>query len=215
MVKGLGRAKQRREKLEQAHDRLRDLNQMVPWQIFSGQLASLTPTERKSNAGRKAIDSLLLFKMLVLQQLYNLSDEQTEYQSHDRASLRRFLGLGPEDEVPDAKTLWLFRQKLTKVGLIEELFAQFEEFLNQAGYTAQGEQIIDATLIPVPIQRNTREENEQIKRGEIPEIWNDNPHQRFQKIQMHDRARRITKATLAIKITSVLMLNMGSFVCIR
>jgi hypothetical protein len=71
---------------------------MVPWQVFADTLASLDPTERKSNAGRKAIDSLLLFKMLVLQQLYNLSDEQTEYHSYDRASFRRFLGLAPEDK---------------------------------------------------------------------------------------------------------------------
>ena len=181
MSKGFGRVERRREKLEQAHDRLKDLEQMVPWQVFADTLASLAPTERKSKAGRKAIDSLLLFKMLVLQQLYNLSDEQTEYQSHDRASFRRFLGLAPEDEVPDAKTLWLFRQQLMKAGLIEELFAQFAEFLNEAGYAAQGGQIIDATLIPVPIQRNTREENEQIKRGETPESWNDNPHQHSQK----------------------------------
>lgn len=145
IAKGFGRVKRRREKLEQAHDRLRELEQMIPWEIFSDLLASLAPTERKSNSGRKAIDSLLLFKMLVLQQLYNLSDEQTEYQSHNRASFRRFLGLEPEDEVPDAKTLWLFRQKLTKACLIEKLFAQFDDFLNQAGYKAQGGQIIDAT----------------------------------------------------------------------
>lgn len=124
MAKGFGRVKRRRENLEQVHDRLRELEKMIPWGVFSGHLASLGPTERKSNAGRKAIDSVLLFKMLVLQQLYNLSDEQTEYQSHDRASFRRFLGLSAEDEVPDAKTLWLFRQKLTQAGLIESLFAQ-------------------------------------------------------------------------------------------
>ena len=90
MAKGFGRVKRRREKLEQTHDRLRELAQLVPWEVFTEHLNSLAPTERKSNAGRKAIDSLLLFKMLVLQQLYNLSDEQTEYQSHDRASFRRF-----------------------------------------------------------------------------------------------------------------------------
>ena len=181
MAKGFGRVKRRREKLEQTHDRLRELAQLVPWEVFTEHLNSLAPTERKSNAGRKAIDSLLLFKMLVLQQLYNLSDEQTEYQSHDWASFRRFLGLESEDEVPDAKTLWLFRKKLTKASLIEKLFAQFDDFLNQSGYEAQGGQIIDATFIPVPIQRNTREENEQIKQGETPETWSNNPHKRSQK----------------------------------
>ena len=163
-------------------NRLRELAQLVPWEVFTEHLNSLAPTERKSNAGRKAIDSLLLFKMLVLQQLYNLSDEQTEYQSHDSGLIPSFsLGLESEDEVPDAKTLWLFRKKLTKASLIEKLFAQFDDFLNQSGYEAQGGQIIDATFIPVPIQRNTREENEQIKQGETPETWSNNPHKRSQK----------------------------------
>ncbi|NES93504.1 IS5 family transposase, partial [Okeania sp. SIO2B9] len=127
------------------------------------------------------IDRLRLFKMLILQKLYNLSDEQTEYQTHDRASFRRFVGLGPEEEVPDAKTLWLFHQRLTKAGLIDELFERFSTFLDEAGYAAQGGQIIDATIIPVPIQRNSKEENKQIKAGEEPPEWADNPHKQAQK----------------------------------
>ena len=118
---------------------------------------------------------------------------QTEYQSHDRASFRRFLGLESEDEVPDAKTLWLFRKKLTKASLIEKLFAQFDDFLNQSGYEAQGGQIIDATFIPVPIQRQHREENEQIKQGETPETWSNNLINVLKKIQMPDGPRKITK----------------------
>jgi IS5 family transposase len=124
---------------------------------------------------------MLLFKLLILQQMYNISDEQLEYQVHDRVSFRRFLGLDLEDEVPDATTVWLFRKQLQEAGLIEVLFAQFETVLSGHGYQASGGQIVDATLIPVPKQRNRREENEAIKQGDIPQDWQDTPHKLAQK----------------------------------
>jgi transposase, IS5 family len=139
------------------------------------QLDELPKQGRKSNAGRKAIDLLLLFKLLILQQLYNLRDEELEYQIYDRTSFRRFLGLALADEVPDATTVWLFRQRLSEAGVIEEMFETFNQFL-EAGYAAKGGQIIDATLVPVPIQRNSRAENKQVKQGEMPREWEDNPH---------------------------------------
>jgi hypothetical protein len=81
----------------------------------------LTPgNEKKSTAGRKPIDVMVMFRMLVLQSLYNLSDEQVEYQVRDRFSFTRFLGLGMEDCIPDGTTLWLFRETLAKAGLIEK-----------------------------------------------------------------------------------------------
>ena len=181
MAKGFGRAKQRRATLEASMDRLKDFNSMIPWAVFVEILDQLAPKERKSNAGRKPINRLWLFKMLILQKLYNLSDEQTEYQTYDRASFRRFVGLAPEDEVPDAKTLWLFRQQLTQAGLIDELFERFAEFLAESGYQAQGGQIIDASIIPVPLQRNSKEENKQIKAGKQPPEWSDNAHKLAQK----------------------------------
>ncbi len=181
MAKGFGRAKRRRETLEATMDRLTMLNDLIPWDIFEECLGQLEPTERKSNAGRKPINRLLLFKMLIIQQLYALSDGQTEWQTYDRISFRRFVGLGPEEEVPDGTTLWLFRQHLTEAGLIDELFERFSTFLNEAGYKAKGGQIIDATIIPVPIQHNSREENQQIKAGEKPSSWSDNPHKHAQK----------------------------------
>jgi IS5 family transposase len=181
MAKGFGRAKRRKEKLEASMDRLRPLNELIPWDIFVELLEKLDNKERKSKAGRKPLKRLLMFKLLILQQLYNLSDEQVEYQIHDRWSFRRFVGLEPEAEVPDAKTIWLFRQQLTKAGLIDELFERFSEFLDASGYQAQGGQIIDASIIPVPVQRNSKEENKQIKAGEQPPEWSDNAHKLSQK----------------------------------
>ena len=123
----------------------------------------------------------ILFKLLILQQLYNLSDEEVEYQTHDRISFRRFVGLSMEDEVPDATTISLFRKQLTEVELLEELFQEFEQFLRNSGYEAQGGQIVDATIVPVPRQRNNQEENKLIKQGQIPEDWKNNPHKLSQK----------------------------------
>ena len=91
----------------------------------------LTPEEaKKSTAGRKPFDAIAMFRMLVLQSLYNLSDEQIEYQVYDRATFTRFVGLGLEDGIPDGTTLWLFREKLARAGLIETLFDRFDQRLN-------------------------------------------------------------------------------------
>jgi IS5 family transposase len=115
--------------------------------------------QRKSNAGRKPHDVTLMFKMLVPQSLYKLSDVQAEFQVRDRLSLQRFLGLSPEDTVPDAKTLWLFREQLARHGLIDKLFARFDEQLWQSGLMPKGGQIVDASLVNVPENRNFRDEN--------------------------------------------------------
>ena len=137
--------------------------------------------QRKSSAGRKPHDVTLMFKMLVLQALYNLSDDQTEFQVRDRASFQRFLGLSPEDTVPDAKTLWLFREQLTRHGLIDKLFRRFDEQLWASGLMPKGGQIVDASLVNVPKNRNTRDENKQIKAGKTPEGWDDKPNMKRQK----------------------------------
>src|SRR3981081_4158238 len=130
-----------------------------------------------------------MFRMLVLQALNNLSDEQVEYQARDRLSFTRFLRLGIEDRIPDGTTLWLFRAKLAKAGLIEKLFDRFDQHLGAQGYIARGGQIVDASIVAVPRQRNTREENEAIKRGQPPEDWETKPAKNAQK----DKDARWTK----------------------
>jgi IS5 family transposase len=112
---------------------------------------------------------VVIFKALVLLALYNLADDQAEYQLRDRLSFRRFLGLGIEDAVPDTKTLWLYREALAKAGAVEELFNLFDTHLKDKGYLAMGGQIIDATIVSAPKQHNSREENEAIKEGKTPE----------------------------------------------
>lgn len=162
---------ERRFSLLDQDDPLAKLNAIVPWAEFRPTLETINAKERKSNAGRKPFDVVLMFKVLVLQSLYNLSDDSTEFQVRDRLSFMRFLGLEFHDVVPDAKTVWLFRERLTEAGLVEKLFAQFDGFLTDNGFAAKKGQIIDATIVSAPRQRNSREENALIKEGVRPGGW--------------------------------------------
>ena len=123
----------------------------------------------------------ILFKMLVLQQLFNLSDEALEFQVNDRRSFEEFVGLGVMNTIPDATTIAFFRERLRKAGVIDELFERFEEHLRTQGLEARGGQTIDATLLPVPKQRNSRPENESIKRGQLPDGWANKPERLRQR----------------------------------
>src|SRR6266849_2496167 len=127
-------------------DPLETIKTTVPWEAFRADIEAVTetkPEEKKSNAGRKPYDAILKFKIVVLQSLYNLSDEQTEFLIRDRLSFMRFLDLGLEDAVPDATTIWLFREALVEAGLIDKLFDRFSQHLRVKGYIARGGQIPD------------------------------------------------------------------------
>ena len=170
--------------LDAKRDPLVEIDAAVPWEEFRPALERVwrKPDEaRKSRAGRKPMDAVVMFKTLVLSALYNLSDDQIEYQVRDRLSFMRFLGLGLEDRVPDARTVWLYREGLAQAGLVEELFRQFDGHLARRGYIARGGQILDASIVAVPRNHNTREENKTIKRGNVPEDWADKPAKRSQK----------------------------------
>jgi IS5 family transposase len=120
--------------------------------------------------------------MLVLQQLFTLSDEKLEFQVNDRRSIEEFVGLGVIINIPDPTTSAFFRELLFKAGMIHELFEMFTAYLRSHGLQAHGGQIIDATLIPVPKQRNTREENTKIKAGRLPEVWDEIADRLHQKL---------------------------------
>jgi IS5 family transposase len=115
----------------------------------------------------------MMFKILVIQAANNLSDDRTEFLVNDRLSFMRFLGLSLSDRVPDARTIWLFREKLTKAGAISRLFERFDAMLRKAGYIAMRGQIVDASLIAAPRQRTTGDEKKTIKEGSIPDAWAD------------------------------------------
>jgi hypothetical protein len=125
--------------LDKFGDPLVLLKKFVSWEIFRPELKAvwrMGDEQRKSNAGRPPLDEVLMFQVLVLQQLYNLSDDQIEYQIRDRLSFMRFLGLGVEDRVVDAKTVWLYREKLAQAGKVKSLFDRFDACLRSNGYLA-------------------------------------------------------------------------------
>ena len=158
-------------KLSKLGDQLEKLDHVIEWRLFEEILNRVFVKEKKGAGGRPPYNYLLLFKTLILQRLFNISDDQAEFQINDRMTFRRFLGLSLGDQVPDAKTIWLFRDRLAKAGVMEELFNSFSFQLEQQGIISHKGTIVDATFVEAPRQRNTRDENRQIKEGKIPEDW--------------------------------------------
>ena len=162
---------ERQKKLLATRDFLERINRIVAWEAFRPVLDAALKRSAREKGGRPPYDAVLMFRVLVLQALYNLSDEQTEYQILDRLSFMTFLGLEFQDDVPDARTIWLFREQLIAAQAVEKLFAQFDAMLEEHGFRASGGQIIDATFVEAPRQRNGRDDNDKIKNGEVPEDW--------------------------------------------
>lgn len=165
-------------KIDKNGDPLAKIDEAVDWEIFRPTLAKARDKNRQSNVGPKGYDPILLFKILIIQSLYNLSDDATEFQILDRYSFGRFLGLHLGSKIPDATTIWRFRQDLIAAGVIEELFNSFDTHLRNHGFMAMKGQIVDASIVNVPKQRNSREENSRIKNGEVPEDWPKNKRSR-------------------------------------
>jgi len=163
-----------KERLSAMGNPLESISKVIDFEFFRDSLESkLLNTNKKNNAGAKPYDVVLLFKILILQRYYGLGDSQVEYQILDRTSFKNFLGLETGDKVPDEKTVWSFRERVTKTGLVEELFEQFTSFLEAQELLFNEGQMIDASFTVAPRQRNTREENKKIKKGEGDDLWND------------------------------------------
>ena len=164
---------------------LETIKKIVPWEDFRADIEAVTetkPEQRKSNAGRKPYDTILKFKIVVLQSLHNLSDERTEYLIRDRISFMRFLDLELEDPAPDATTIWLFREALAQAGLIDRLFQRFGRHLEAEGHIARSGQLpaTTATLTKMaaamPIARGC-DRVECQRAAESPQFWACNfPH---------------------------------------
>jgi IS5 family transposase len=167
-------------------DHLERLNAIVNLELFRPDLEQAVPRSDGSKGGRPPFDHVFMFKVLILQASHSLADERTEYLIKDRLSFMRFLGLGLADPVPDANTIWTFREALTRAKIedkpaIEVLFAGFDAALREAGFLAMGGQIIDASIVAAPKQRTTDEEKQALKEGRIPEGWSDKPAKLAQK----------------------------------
>jgi IS5 family transposase len=177
---------ERLKELTAKGDALERLNAIVDFEGFRPDLARAVPRSDGSRGGRPPFDHVFMWKVLILQASHSLSDERTEFLIKDRFSFMRFLGLGLSDPVPDANTIWTFREALTRARInakpaIEVLFRAYEAALTQAGFLAMGGQIVDASIIAAPKQRNTDSEKAEIKAGRIPEAWKDKPAKLAQK----------------------------------
>src|SRR5499427_4424753 len=162
---------ERLQALSAAGDPLERLAQVIDFEVFRSDLEAALSRSDRTRGGRPPYDAVLMFKVLVLQTLYTLSDEQTEYQLRDRLSFMRFIGLALHDPVPDAKTIWLYREQLARAGTVERLFARFDALLRAKGWLAMGGQIVDATVIEARRPRLTQAEKHVIKGGGTPGEW--------------------------------------------
>jgi transposase, IS5 family len=184
---------ERLKQLSAKGDALERLNGVVDFELFRADLERAVPRSDRSKGGRPPFDHVLMFKALILQASHNLSDERTEYLIRDRLSFMRFLGLGLADTVPDANTIWIFREALTRARIagkpaIEVVFERFDAALTAAGFLAMSGQIIDASIVAAPKQRNTDGEKRDIKEGRIPAAWLQKPA----KLRQKDREARWT-----------------------
>jgi IS5 family transposase len=171
----------RQTKQESFKDPLRDLGDRINFESFRSLIETGLGKQNKGAGGRPAFDVVLMFKVLVIGTLYNLSDDALEMRLYDSHAAQRFLGLHADDRIPDAKTIWAFRESLIKAGVHAALFNGFNKQLERAGVSYSPGRIIDATIIEAPKQRNSREENDQIKQGKTPEQWHDDPAMLRQK----------------------------------
>jgi len=169
------------EEINKHQPPLQKLNKVINWEIFRAPIEEALYIEPKAPGGRPPFDKLMMFKIVILQRYYNLSDEQTEFQIKDRLSFMQFLGLQIGDTIPDQKTIWHFKEQLKKKKLSKQLFELFTSQLIDNGVVAREGSIVDASFVNVPRQRNTKEENQIIKEGDTPYSFKDNPAKLAQK----------------------------------
>jgi IS5 family transposase len=124
-----------------ALDRLAGL---VKWYRFEKLIGHLRDEE---SPGRPGYPVLVLFRALLLQSLYGLSDRELEEALGDRLSFKRFVGLSLEDATPDHTVLNRFRNQLVEQGLLEKLFGELDRQLENAGVILKRGTMLDATLI--------------------------------------------------------------------
>jgi transposase, IS5 family len=171
----------RLEKLTSQNDPLVKLLGEINWEQFRKVLTNAFEKQERGIGGRPPFDYVMMFKIMVLQRYYNLSDGQMQFQILDRLSFMRFLGLTLSDSVPDEKTIWLFRENLIEHQLVDKLFAKFLSSLEKANLVGKEGRMVDASFVEAPRQRNTREENQKIKDGIVPKEWEANPNKLAQK----------------------------------
>jgi transposase, IS5 family len=180
MIKNSLFAGQEREaKLDKLGDTLSTLQEHVDFGALAAEIDRAAPRPARERGGRPPFPTELMVRVLLVQQLFNLSDEQMEFQLLDRLSFQRFVGLRDSSQIPDRTTIWVFKERLIAANASETIFATVNQHLNKQGYIARGGQMIDASIVPVPRQHVMAEEKELIQEQAIPANWS--PAKRRQK----------------------------------
>jgi len=170
------------EQLSADGDPLEVLDATVDFEYFRQWLDDGLGYGDGTKGGRPHFDVVSMFKALILQAQHNLSDARMEFMIRDRLSWMRFLGFALGDRTPDESTFRLFRNRMTEIGTLSRVMKAFDWQLKKKGYIPIGGQIVDATLVSAPKQRNTEDEKEAIKEGKsADEIWPDEPAKAAQK----------------------------------
>ena len=163
-------------------DPLEVLGRVADFEAFRPTLTAALAYSDGAKGGRPAYDPVMMLKVLILAAQNNVSDARMEYLIRDRLSWLRFLGFDLGAPTPDANTIRMFRERLTAAGALDKLFADFDRQLKERGYLPMGGQIVDATLVSAPKQRNTETEKAAVKDGRsAAEIWPDEPAKARQK----------------------------------
>jgi transposase, IS5 family len=196
-------------RLSEAGDPLEEMARIIDFEAFRPLLVDVLNYSDGAKGGRPPYDPVAMFKALILAAQHGLSDARMEFLIRDRLSWLRFLGFELGKPTPDENTIRLFRERLTAAGAIERLHQAFDGQLKTAGYIPMGGQIVDASLVAAPRQRNRDEEKAKIKAGlSAAEIWPDQPAKAAQKdtdarwtvkvTRPRDKAARRSVAELAI-----------------
>jgi len=178
------------DRLSKLGDPLEKINEVIDWETFRYSIRKRVRKENYPKGGRPPMDEIMMFKITLLQDWNNISDDSAEYLINDRLSFQRFLGLELGEKSPDAKTIWLFKEQLGKEGM-RELFDLFNKNLFANNIVKREGSLVDATFVDVPRQRNSREENKTIKEGNVPEEWQTPAN--VNKLEQKDTDARWTK----------------------
>jgi len=183
-------------KIKEYQPPLAKLDKVINWEMFREPIERALYVEPKGAGGRPPYDKIMIFKILILQKYYNLSDEQAEFQINDRTSFKQFLGLKLENKIPDEKTIWHFKEQLSNKNLSKDLFELFTKQLMNKGVIAKEGSMIDASFVDVPRQRNSKDDNADIKKGAVPLEFakKDNNGNRSKLMQKDCDARWMSKS---------------------
>jgi len=170
------------ETISRDGDPLEASDSVVDFEYFRGRLVEGLGYGDGSKGGRPPFDPVSMFKALILQTQHDLSDKRMEFMIRDRLSWMQFLGFDPGQKTPDENTIRLFRNKLTETGTLRRVMKAFDWQLHKKGDLPMSGQIVDASLVPAPKQRNDEGEKEAVKAGKSASgIWPDEPNKAAQK----------------------------------